>query len=73
MKHADGSECLHGTAQVKKNFKPCCKRFANATNACVYDIRIEWYSKKRHWGIRVADGGSSYLVIKYCPYCGHKL
>lgn len=25
------------------------------------------------FGIRVNDGGSSYLVINYCPWCGKRL
>jgi hypothetical protein len=25
------------------------------------------------YGIRVHDGGSSYVVIRYCPWCGAKL
>ena len=33
------------------------------------------YYSKRHYeyGIIIHDGGSSYSVIKYCPWCGVKL
>jgi hypothetical protein len=27
----------------------------------------------REFGIRVLDGGSSFLVIQYCPWCGKRL
>ena len=29
--------------------------------------------KVREYGIRVDDGGSSYLCFQYCPWCGAKL
>jgi hypothetical protein len=25
------------------------------------------------YGLRIHDGGSSYIEIKYCPWCGSKL
>lgn len=29
--------------------------------------------KYREFGIAVLDGGLSYIVIKFCPWCGQKL
>jgi hypothetical protein len=29
--------------------------------------------KFREYGIRVLDGGSSYIEISFCPWSGHKL
>ncbi|HEX6730913.1 MAG TPA: hypothetical protein VF074_12900 [Pyrinomonadaceae bacterium] len=35
---------------------------------------IVYYSKQMNeYGILVHDGGSSYSVINYCPWCGTKL
>jgi hypothetical protein len=32
------------------------------------------YSKShKEFGIIVHDGGSSFITIKYCPFCGKKL
>lgn len=27
----------------------------------------------REYGVPIQDGGSSYLLMKYCPWCGTKL
>jgi len=33
-----------------------------------------YYSKKKHeFGIIIHDGGTSYIKIDYCPWCGTKL
>lgn len=29
--------------------------------------------RKGEYGIRILDGGSSYLVISYCPWCGKNI
>lgn len=29
--------------------------------------------KKKEFGIIIQDGGTSYIKIKYCPFCGKKL
>ena len=36
-------------------------------------IPVQYVSKFREYGIRVLDGGSSYLSIEFCPWCGAKL
>jgi hypothetical protein len=71
--HPDGSECREGTQRVPRRWKPCCEVFENHTWACVYDIRYEWFSRHRQWGIAVADGGTSYIILRYCPHCGTEL
>ena len=36
--------------------------------------KIIYLSKKnKEFGIIIHDGGSSYIKIKYCPWCGSKL
>lgn len=37
------------------------------------EIPIVFSTKFREFGIRVLDGGTSYLGIQYCPWCGKKL
>ena len=36
-------------------------------------IPIIYIPKFREYGIKVLDGGSSYIEIKFCPFTGHKL
>ncbi len=37
------------------------------------DMIVLYVPKFRQYGIQVLDGGSSYIEIKYCPWCGSKL
>ena len=37
------------------------------------DVAVIYISKFREYGIRILDGGSSFLVITYCPWCGNRL
>jgi hypothetical protein len=38
-----------------------------------YDCVITHYKKGKAFGIPIHDGGSSFIKIKYCPWCGEKL
>lgn len=38
-----------------------------------YDSVITYASKRKEFGIPIHDGGSSYIQINYCPWCGQKL
>jgi len=71
--HADGSPCVAGTQTIPKNYQPCCKRFAQGTLNCEFDIRFEWWATNNTWVVRLPDGGSSGMDISFCPYCGTKL
>lgn len=72
MKHLmTKDECLEGIQQVPKNWKPCCESLEARSKACQYEARISYFKDK--WGIPVLDGGSSFIQIKYCPFCGEKL
>jgi len=47
-----------------------------ADHADAFDCpdRVVYYSKELgEYGIPIHDGGSSYSVINYCPWCGTKL
>ena len=34
---------------------------------------LAYIPKFREWGVPIPDGGSSYLVLTYCPWCGVRL
>jgi hypothetical protein len=38
-----------------------------------YDSVMTHYKKGRAFGIPIHDGGSSFIKINYCPWCGTKL
>ena len=37
------------------------------------DALIDYIAKFDEYGIMIHDGGSSYVLIDYCPWCGSKL
>ena len=45
----------------------CCARLTEPELALVY------VAKLREYGVRVLDGGSSYVTIQFCPWCGTRL
>lgn len=53
------------------NLIPCCSHLQYAIDDP--DVPIVYSSKFREVGIRVLDGGSSYIVIKHCPWCENRL
>jgi len=34
---------------------------------------IVFIAKSRKYGVPIADGGSSFLLIRFCPWCGREL
>jgi hypothetical protein len=49
----------------------CCTVMADHVQD--HDICLLYVAKFREYGVRVLDGGSSYVVIDYCAWCGRKL
>lgn len=49
----------------------CCANMDKALNSS--DSAMRFVPKFREYGIAVLDGGSSYIEIHYCPWCGSKL
>ena len=49
----------------------CCESMTNAIGDD--DIPITYIAKFREYGISILDGGSSHLVIHFCPWCDQKL
>ncbi len=37
------------------------------------EVPIVYIAKYKEFAIKVLDGGSSYIVLKFCPWCGHIL
>jgi hypothetical protein len=37
------------------------------------DCLIHYSPKFREYGLIVHDGGTSFIVIRYCPWCGTRL
>jgi hypothetical protein len=50
--------------------EPCCEKLRNAI--ADPDVPIVYSAKFREYGISVLDGGTSYIVIQYCPWCGEE-
>ena len=48
-----------------------CERMAHALAEA--DIPVAYFDKFREYSIRIEDGGSSFLRIAFCPFCGVRL
>ena len=73
-KHLDGSLCPAGTQRLPARFSACCESFEQHTLDCTFDIRYEWWPKKRNWFVLIADSaGGGGIAIAHCPHCGAKL
>ena len=62
--------------------KHCCERMSGAVNYKCTDHSNQFdcpdnlvcYSASRNeYGLIIHDGGESYVVIAFCPWCGSKL
>ncbi len=60
----------------------CCERMSYAVNFQCPDHpnpfdcpdHIVYYSEQnREYGLIVYDGGGSYIMIEFCPWCGKRL
>jgi hypothetical protein len=49
----------------------CCEMMS--MNLAGGETAILYVPKFREYGIRVIDGGSGFIVIDYCPWCGKVL
>jgi hypothetical protein len=55
----------------KNLWNPCCIMMKRALEDA--ETPVVFSAKLREYGIRVIDGGTSYIQIGYCPWSGHKL
>ena len=53
-----------------KNYH-CCDQMGRYLS--IGDIPIYYSQKFREYGIEYTDGGTSYQLIHYCPWCGTRL
>jgi hypothetical protein len=51
------------------SFELCCAAMAEH----ITDNTIKYYPKFREYGIPIIDGGTSFIEILYCPWCGQQL
>jgi hypothetical protein len=49
----------------------CCQSMSDAIDS--NESSIVFVPKFREYGIKIIDGGSSYLEINFCSWCGSKL
>jgi len=54
-----------------KASKFCCSQMRRALKSG--ETGLVHKAKFREFGLVVRDGGSSYVTIQYCPWCGHAL
>jgi hypothetical protein len=51
--------------------KHCCELMD--TMIASGEVAIRFVEKFREYGISYIDGGTSYQIIEFCPWCGKKL
>jgi len=74
VRHSDGTVCPEGTRRVPRGFKACCESFAGHTTACYFDVRYEWWPRRKGWFIAIAKAaGGGGIAISFCPHCGARL
>lgn len=49
----------------------CCQSMNDASVSD--ESSIIYIPKFREYGVKILDGGTSFLEINYCPWCGNKL
>ena len=61
----------HCCEMMRSNVEYTCDMHADRSDCgdCIID---HWPSSNRY-GIMIHDGGSSMIIIGYCPWCGTKL
>lgn len=50
--------------------KHCCE---DMTYMVEEENSIVFVPRTKEYGVPIRDGGSSFLVMKYCPWCGKEL
>lgn len=49
----------------------CCAEMAR--HLLDGDVAIVYVDHLREYGIRILDGGSSFQLVQFCPWCGTRL
>jgi hypothetical protein len=63
-----GAGRRHCCDELRSQVEHTCKQHRDPFNCP--DHLIQYSSRFDEYGIVVHDGGSSYVVIRYCPWCG---
>ena len=58
---------MNTCCNMMSNFICIDKNDADPDNIIIYSSKFDEY------GIPINDGGTSYILISYCPWCGKKL
>lgn len=48
-------------------------KIKSSTNYNNVDTPIVYVEKFDEYGVKILDGGTSYIEIEFCPWCGEKL
>lgn len=56
---------------MKFRIQHCCKSIKHYLSNG--EVGLAFLPKFREYGLTVRDGGSSIIVIEFCPWCGSKL
>ncbi|MBP6609306.1 MAG: hypothetical protein KA258_07000 [Deltaproteobacteria bacterium] len=51
---------------MTNNGVSCCEALSEA----LVERALIFIDKFREWGVPIPDGGSAFLEIKFCPFCG---
>ena len=71
MKARSAGKRAASSRSRRVNKDPCCETMRVALADPT--IPIVFNPKFREYGIRVLDGGTSYIAMKYCPWCRRRL
>jgi hypothetical protein len=61
----------HCCEQMEDRLKSDCPQHKNVFECP--DTLVYYSAPSDEYGLIVHDGGSSYVVIEYCPWCGAKI
>ncbi len=60
---------MSSNAEVVESLPHACERMV----VSVSERAVIYTDKFREYGVAVPDGGSSKIVLCYCPFCGQRL
>lgn len=61
----------HCCEKMQKQVEYTCANHPNRQECP--DCLVEYFDKTDEYGLFIHDGGSAFLPIDFCPWCGEKL
>jgi hypothetical protein len=58
---------------MKYHFELKCAKHPDPWDIGCPDYKVVFMKKSRVYALPVRDGGSSFIIIKFCPWCGKRL